>query len=191
MKPKIYLPTAIQCVGLPLLVLALTALANVTLIRHKFFSTDSGDIALGYVAMVGYRLNTAAVNGVGVFLFWALVGALCYTIAALIIFLVHSFRSELDFKQYIASMSSRAVGEVHRIELIRLLVRSIALSGFIMWGIVCVAYVVPYLDKLGKELIVSSDVVSGLLLVLFGSLSLFVPIALSRLFLLRVRVFGT
>ena len=191
MKPKIYLPTAIQCVGLPLLVLALTALANVTLIRHKFFSTDSGDIALGYVAMVGYRLNTAAVNGVGVFLFWALVGALCYTIAALIIFLVHSFRSELDFKQYIASMSSRAVGEVHRIELIRLLVRSIALSGFIMWGIVCVAYVVPYLDKLGKELIVSSDVVSGLLLVLCGSLSLFVPIALSRLFLLRVRVFGT
>ena len=191
MKPKIYLPTAIQCVGLPLLVLALTALANVTLIRHKFFSTDSGDIALGYVAMVGYRLNTAAVNGVGVFLFWALVGALCYTIAALIIFLVHSFRSELDFKQYIASMSSRAVGEVHRIELIRLLVRSIALSGFIMWGIVCVAYVVPYLDKLGKELIVSGDVVSGLLLVLCGSLSLFVPIALSRLFLLRVRVFGT
>ena len=191
MKPKIYLPTAIQCVGLPLLVLALTALANVTLIRHKFFSTDSGDIALGYVAMVGYRLNTAAVNGVGVFLFWALVGALCYTIAALIIFLVHSFRSELDFKQYIASMSSRAVGEVHRIELIRLLVRSIALSGFIMWGIVCVAYIVPYLDKLGKELIVSSDVVSGLLLVLCGSLSLFVPIALSRLFLLRVRVFGT
>jgi hypothetical protein len=191
MKPKIYLPTAIQCVGLPLLVLVLTALANVTLIRHRFFSTDSGDIALGYVAMVGYRLNTAAVNGVGVFLFWALVGALCYTIAALIIFLVHSFRSELDFKQYIASMSSQSVGAAHRIELIRLLVRSVALSGFIMWGIVCVAYVVPYLDKLGKELIVSGDVVSGLLLVLCGSLSLFVPIALSRLFLLRARVFGT
>lgn len=191
MKPKIYLPTAIQCVGLPLLVLVFTALANVTLIRHRFFSTDSGDIALGYVAMVGYQLDNDAVNGFGVFLFWALVGALGYAVAVLLVFLVHSFRSELDFKQYIATMSSKSAGEAHRVEVIRLLVRSIALSGFIMWGIVSVSYAVPCLDKLGKELIVSGDVVSGLLLIVCGSLTLFIPIVLSRLFLLRARVFGT
>ncbi|MFZ2513760.1 MAG: hypothetical protein WAW63_04865 [Candidatus Saccharimonadales bacterium] len=191
MKPKIYLPTAIQCIGLPLLVLLLTALANVTLIRQRFFSTDSGDIALGYVAMVGYRLDNDAVNGFGVFLFWALVGALGYAIAGLLVFLVHSFRSELDFKQYIATMSSKSAGEAHRVEVIRLLVRSIALAGLIVWVVLSLSFAIPYLDKLGKELIVSGDVISGILLVVCGGIHVFIPILLSRLFLLRARVFGS
>ncbi|QQS69039.1 hypothetical protein IPP75_03900 [Candidatus Saccharibacteria bacterium] len=191
MKPKIYLPTAIQCIGLPLLVLLLTALANVTLIRQRFFSTDSGDIALGYVAMVGYRLDNDAVNGFGVFLFWALVGALGYAIAGLLVFLVHSFRSELDFKQYIAPMSSKSAGEAHRVEVIRLLVRSIALAGLIVWVVLSLSFAIPYLDKLGKELVVSGDVISGILLVVCGGIHVFIPILLSRLFLLRARVFGS
>lgn len=191
MKPKIYLPTAIQCIGLPLLVVILTALANVSLIRQKFFSTDSGDIALGYVAMVGYQLDNQAVNGFGVFLFWALVGALGYAIAGLLVFLVHSFRSELDFKQYIATMSSKSAGEAHRVEVIRLLVRSIALAGLIVWVVLSLSFAIPYLDKLGKELIVSGDVISGILLVVCGGIHVFIPILLSRLFLLRARVFGS
>lgn len=191
MKPKIYLPTAIQCIGLPLLVLLLTALANVTLIRQKFFSTDSGDIALGYAAMVGYRLDNDAVNGFGVFLFWALLGALGYAVAGLIIFLVHSFKSELDFKQYVASMSSKSAGEARRVEMVRVLLRSIALAGFVIWSIVSAAFMAPYLDKLGKELIVSGDVISGILLVVCGGIHVFIPILLSRLFLLRARVFGS
>ncbi len=191
MKPKIYLPTAIQCIGLPLLALLLTALANVTLIRQKFFSTDSGDIALGYAAMVGYRLDNDAVNGFGVFLFWALLGALGYAVAGLIIFLVHSFKSELDFKQYVASMSSKSAGEARRVEMVRVLLRSIALAGFVIWSIVSAAFMAPYLDKLGKELIVSGDVISGILLVVCGGIHVFIPILLSRLFLLRARVFGS
>lgn len=76
-------------------------------------------------------------------------------------------------------------------EVIRLLVRSIALAGLIVWVVLSLSFAIPYLDKLGKELIVSGDVISGILLVVCGGIHVFIPILLSRLFLLRARVFGS
>ena len=88
-------------------------------------------------------------------------------------------------------MSSKSAGEAHRVEVIRLLVRSIALAGLIVWVVLSLSFAIPYLDKLGKELIVSGDVISGILLVVCGGIHVFIPILLSRLFLLRARVFGS
>ena len=145
---------------------------------------------LGYGYMLGYKFDTPAVNGFGVFLFWVIVGAVAYMLAALLVFIVHSFRSELTFKQYVSSMSAPAVERARHTERMRLLIRSGALAGIVAWIAGMVRYVLPLLQQNFRDLVLTNNILGGLLFLAIGSVALFVPVVLVRLFVLRVRVFG-
>ncbi len=190
MKQKVYLPTAVQAILLPIVLIVSFCLANSTLLRQRFFSTESGEAVLEYGYMLGYKLDNQAVNGFGVFLFWLFIGAIGYIASALIVFVVHSYRSELTFKQYVSSMSAPAVERARHTERMRLLIRSGALAGIVAWIAGMVRYVLPLLQQNFRDLVLTNNILGGLLFLAIGSVALFVPVVLVRLFVLRVRVFG-
>jgi len=191
MKQKVYFPTAVEAFVLPVSLVVVFGLANATLLKQRFFSTESGQVVLGYGDMLGYKLDNQAVNGFGVFLFWVFVGAICYSSAALLLFIIHSFRSELTFKQYVSSMSAPAVERARHVEMMRLLIRSAALAGILAWSAAMAKYVLPFLQHNFESFVLKSDIFAGVLFLVFGSVALFLPMVLTRLFVLRVRVFGT
>jgi len=190
MKQKIYLPTALEALVLPITLTVVFCTANAGLMRQRYFSTESSEAMLGYGYMLGYKFDTPAVNGFGVFLFWVIIGAIGYAIAALIVLIVHSFLSELKFKQYISSMSAPTVKRARHLELTRLLIRSVAIAGIAAWFAAMVKYILPLLQQNFGSLLQQNDIVAGLSFVVVGSVALFLPIILMRLFVLRVRIFG-
>lgn len=189
-KEKIYTPTPIEMVAIPLLVVILLVAGNFVLIRDTFFPQESTDIALSYVSTVGYYLDNDTINNTGVFVFWMIVGGLSYIIATVTYFAIRVYRSDMDTHQYIASLSARAVEEEKIVRFERLALRSVALVGFIIWFTANVGFVLLFLQNQFKDFVLDFNVVSGILVLVIGSLDIFLLIVLTRLFLLRTRVYG-
>ena len=187
---KIYLPTAIQWLSLPLVTLLLLAVLNIDLISKRFFFFFNGDITKGYVSMLGYYLNNNAINDFGVVLFWMVVGGTSYLITAGLVVAVNLYRSDIPMQSMLSS-NQGLLDEQRKITLLRIALRSIALVALFIWVIFAIAKALPYLQGQFVLLVTEASPLAALSILILGLFTLFVPIFLIRLFLLRKRVFQT
>ena len=188
MKEKIYLPTTTQVILIPFCVLVALLLSHYTLIKQKFFMDETGVIANEYVSSLAQYLDNPVVNGSGVFVFWMLVGIVGYAIVAGLGMIIHAYASDVTFSEYVRPVEGRS----EKLEkFLRFLLRSIALFGLVAWFVGTVWFVLPWVDMQFGEMFAYGYIPIGIMAYLLMVVWLFVPIFLSRLFVLRTRVYDS
>ncbi len=186
MKDKIYLPTPMQAVLIPLLTLAGLVITHYSLIQQKYFITESAAIANVYIAAYASYLDNPVINNTGLFVFWLLVGALGYVVVVGIGMIIHSYASDLTPAQYIHPVEGRS-DKIERS--IRFFLRSAALFVLIAWFIETFWFLLPWVDTKFGEMIAYNYVPVGVMAYIILLANFFIPVFFSRLLMLRTRVF--
>lgn len=186
MKEKIYLPTLTQAILIPFLTLLGLIVSHFTLIKNKFFVDGTAIVADNYVSSLASYLDNPFMNNAGVFIFWMLVGVVGYAIIAGLSMVIHAYTSNLTLDEYVRPIEGRS----DKFEkFVRFILRSTALLGLIAWFVSTVWFVLPWVDIQFGEMIAYGYIPLGVMAYVVAVICFFMPIFLSRLFVLRNRVY--
>ncbi len=187
MKDKIYLPTLTQTIAIPIVTFLALLASHYTLIKQVLLAEDGATaIADNYVSSLSQYLDNPVINSGGVFVFWMLVGVIGYALVAGVGMIIHAYSSDLSFSEYVRPVEGRS----EKLEkFLRFLLRSMALFGLIAWFVGTVWFVLPWVDMQFGEMFAYGYIPLGIMAYFVMVAWLFVPIFLSRLFVLRARVY--
>lgn len=186
MKDKIYLPTPMQAILIPILTLVGLVMTHYSLIQQKYFVTESAAIANVYISAYASYLDHPVINATGLFVFWLLVGAIAYVTVVGIGMVIHAYTSDLTPAQYINPVEGRS----DRVErLIRFFLRSGALFLLVAWFIETFWFLLPWADAKFGEMIAYNYWPIGIMAYVILIVNFIAPIFFARLLFLRTRVF--
>ena len=184
---KIYTPTLTELVFLPLSGIAIFALVNIDILYKRFLTSDELDISTGYFYSITDYLNNDVVNQGGLLLFWAVVGLLAYSMIGFLTFTYHAYRSELPTKDY--TMFRKQPSDTNREHILRLFIRSASLATLAVFIVLNLLFGIRYLNTTFVEGAVELSILPILKVAALFGLDAFIGIFLTRLFLLKKRIF--
>ncbi len=189
MKEKVYTPSLVEFIGLPLLSVTLLVLSSLDVIRQKFFSSEVISMSEAYASTLGSKLNNEAANHLGMFVFYMFLGAIAYIVLCLCGIIIHSFASDKPVGRFVNPLPESTEHHVRQETIVRQMIRSIALAGLVTWLSANFLYIAGYVDTLFTTAVLQSNLLKVIGAIVIVSLDMFVAVLFMRLFLLRTRVF--
>jgi len=190
MKQKIYLPTPLQCALLPIITLFLLASANMQLIRERLNTNALGQEAVTtYMSTIGKFLDSSFVSGIGVFVFWLFVGTVAYAIIGVMVLIVHPLITMAHVSQAVGHRSAKSAQKTNHILLTRFILRTVAAAGLVAWLAANVSFALQCIDAAATTFIRTGNVTMAVCAILAGTIDLFLFVILTRLMMLRTRLF--
>jgi len=190
LKPKIYLPTPLQCALLPIITIFLLASANMQLIRERLNANAVGHEAVTtYMSTIGKFLDSNFVSAIGVFVFWLFVGTAAYAIIGMMVLVIHPLISMAHVSQSVGHQSAKTLQNTKHLLLTRFILRTIAAAGLVTWLAANITFVLRIIDGAATEFISNGSVVMAVCALVAGTIDLFILLVFTRLLLLRPRLF--
>jgi hypothetical protein len=187
MKQKIYLPTRLQYVLLPVLTVLLLVLANTQLIRERL-SSGAGGMASSNISAIGRYLDSDVVSSIGVFVFWLFVGAGAYALIGMLVLIVHPLIPMAHVRQAVGHRSTKKAQQISHLLFTRFILRTVAAACLIVWVAANVSFALQFIDEAAREFIRSGNVIMGLSAVVIGAIDMFLVVLIVRLMVLRDRL---
>jgi hypothetical protein len=181
-RDNVYLPTLSETILLPIFSFLFFAIANMPATYRRFLSPEELVVSESYLNRFTTYLNNDIINNIGLFIFWAVVGLLSYTILICSLYIIQAFRSEIPFKHY-SAFHPEAQSKVDAF--IRLVLRSAALSMIMVWLLANLFVGLRYLNELFLSGIVDFKIQNLIIATVLTAINLFMGLFLLRLFMLR------
>jgi len=189
MKQKIYLPTSLQYVLLPCITVSLLVLTNMQLIREQLSTGATGGTVAGYISAISRFLDSNIVSNVGVFIFWLFVGTVAYALIGMLVLIIHPLITMAHVSQAVGHRSTKAVQKTKHLLFTRFILRTIAAACLLAWLAANITFALRFIDGAATEFIRSGNVIMGLAAVIAGTIDAFLLVLITRLLLLRNRIF--
>lgn len=188
MKPKIYLPTRLQYVVVPVVTAILLALANIQLIRERWLAGAFAGVATDRMSAIGRYLDSDIANSIGVFIFWIFIGAGAYALIGLMVLIVHPLITMSHLQQAVGHHATKKSRQLSHILFTRFVLRTIAAACLVLWFAMNISFVLRFIDDAARQFIGSGNIMMGLVAVVVGAIDIFLVIVIARLIMLKTRI---
>lgn len=186
-RENVYLPTLSEIILLPIFSFLFFAIANMPATYRRFLSPEELVVSESYLSRFTSYLNNDIINNIGLFVFWAVVGLLSYTILICAIYVIQAFRSETPFKHY-SAFHPEARSKVDTF--IRTVLRSAAFAMIIVWLLANLFSGLRYMNELFLSGIIDFKLQNLLIASIVAAIDVFIGLFLLRLFMLRRHIPG-
>ncbi len=188
-KLKIYTPTGLQYAVLPILSIVLLASTHFRLLQEYVFSGTVEEAAADYVSGIGQYFDSSLSRNIGVMVFWLFVGTAAYAVLGALALLVHPLTTMAHLSQQLHYRSAKTQANVKRALLVRFTLRTIAISALVAWLAANITFFARAIDDVFIHAVTNGPLFLVVVAIMLCSVDLFIPVVLTRLLVLRTRVF--